>query len=211
MKTIINLLTFINNIFFIDKKKEYKEIYFNKTIYYKKEINNFSLDWVYISIEYNKNIQKDLKNFKYKYNISSVKLFNKYLENNFLKYLADINKENTIITGIPIFFINRIFKPYNHTYLLAKIFSKNNNINFYKLLIKTKYNKSQSKLNKKERYINIKNCFKINNKFINNIKWKNIIIIDDVVSSWNTLNEAWKILKKYWAKKVYWLILTTWK
>ena len=38
---------------------------------------------------------------------------------------------------------------------------------------------------------------------------KNIIIVDDIISTWTTLNEMAKILKKNWAKKVIWLVIAS--
>jgi competence protein ComFC len=44
--------------------------------------------------------------------------------------------------------------------------------------------------------LNIKNSFKINKKYQDNIDKKIIILIDDVVSTGSTLNEISKILKE---------------
>jgi predicted amidophosphoribosyltransferase len=51
----------------------------------------------------------------------------------------------------------------------------------------------------------LKDCFQINKKKVDIIDKKNIIIVDDVVSTWATLNEIAKQLKLNWANKVIWL------
>jgi len=73
-------------------------------------------------------------------------------------------------------------------YLIAKEFSKHTNFKIEKNLIKKiKYTKPQYKA--KNRRNNIKNSFKINKNLINNIKDKNILLIDDITTTGATLEE----------------------
>jgi predicted amidophosphoribosyltransferase len=60
-----------------------------------------------------------------------------------------------------------------------------------------------------ERLVNLKWVFKINKRKISKIKDKNIIIIDDVISTWTTINEIAKILKENGAKNIIWLIIAS--
>jgi predicted amidophosphoribosyltransferase len=58
------------------------------------------------------------------------------------------------------------------------------NISYEKNLIKrNKKTRQQSQLLKKERILNIKNAFKVDEKLRDKIDKKNIIIVDDVVST----------------------------
>jgi predicted amidophosphoribosyltransferase len=99
---------------------------------------------------------------------------------------------------------------YNSSEVLCKYFAKLSKINYKKKIItKTKNVKQQSKLNKQERLVNLKWVFQINEKEIDKFKNKNIIIIDDVVSTWTTINEVAKVLKKYWAKEIIWLVIAS--
>jgi predicted amidophosphoribosyltransferase len=41
------------------------------------------------------------------------------------------------------------------------------------------------------------------------IQWKDIILIDDVISTGSTANECAELLKKNGAKHVFWLFLAT--
>jgi predicted amidophosphoribosyltransferase len=50
-------------------------------------------------------------------------------------------------------------------------------------LKKIKKTGQQSQLNKLQRQENLKDCFAVNDKFVKFIKNKNIIIVDDVVST----------------------------
>ncbi len=205
MKSLIRIF---NNIFIIPYKS--KIIYWpiDKTLYYKDNINNFSLDWVYIWSIYDKNIQKDLKNFKYRYNTKSLQDFVKIYIRLIWDYIRE-DKENLIITWMPIYILDRLFRTYNHTYKLCNKISSDTGIRFKKLVKKIKHTKKQARLNKNQRAVNIKWCFKSINQI--DIKWKNIIIIDDIISTWNTSHEIWKILKECWANKVYWLFLASYK
>lgn len=205
------ILQILEYIFLLpENPKKYIELYRDKTSYYKKEINNFSLDKVFISLLYEENLQKDLKNFKYRYNVQSKNEFIKFYRKLFEEKLIWINKDNIIITWIPMFFINKFLRWYNQTYILAQDLSKEIEIPFFELIRKVKYTKEQAWLSKEKRLNNLKNSFKINPKYRNKIKWKTIIIIDDVISTWTTVNEVSKVLKQNWVKNVIWLFLATW-
>ncbi len=210
---IKKILSIISDIFIIPDNKKYKfsEIYLDKTNYYKKNLDKLFLDWIYIALEYEENLKNTLKKFKYQYNkqlhISFIpyliKVFDKFLENK-------INKKDVIICWIPLFLLNFLIRGYNQTYILAENIAINKWLNFVKILWKNKYTKSQAKLIKQERLENLKDKFYLKKKYKEYIKWKTIIIIDDVISTWSTINEVARILKKLWAKKIYWIFLATW-
>lgn len=95
---------------------------------------------------------------------------------------------------------------YNQAELVAKGFSKSSNIPLRNdILIKAKETKDQIGLNEKQRKQNLKNAFKVIKE--DEIKGKNILIIDDVLTTSSTINEISKILKENKAKNVYFLTL----
>lgn len=204
------ILLTIDEIFLIPEiEQKYIELYRDKTSYYKKEIHNFSLNKVFVSLLYEENLQKDLKNFKYRYNKQSKINFIKFYKRLFEEKLDWINKDNIIISWIPMFFMNRFLRWYNQTYILAKELWLEVWIPFLELTKKTKYTKEQATLSKEKRLANLNECFKLNAKYKNSIKWKTIILIDDVISTWTTVNEVSRILKKAWAKNIIGLFLAT--
>ena len=69
--------------------------------------------------------------------------------------------------------------------------------------------KQQSKLDRKTRLDNLKNSFIFDEKYLNLVKDKKVIIVDDVVSTWATINEISSILKQKWAKKIIWLVVAS--
>ncbi len=110
--------------------------------------------------------------------------------------------DNPIIIPIPVSKIRLYVRGYNQAELIAKEFSNFFKVDLYNnILIKNKTNKRQAIIrNKNERIENIKNSFAVKNK--EEIFEKNIILIDDVATSYATMNEARNILLKNGAKKV---------
>jgi predicted amidophosphoribosyltransferase len=75
------------------------------------------------------------------------------------------------------------------------------------LLIKFHNINPQAGLQRKQRLENVRNAFKLNKKFVNLIKNKNILLIDDVVTTGATINECTKVLKSSGASKIFCLTL----
>jgi len=114
------------------------------------------------------------------------------------------NFNNPILIPIPMHPKNLKERGYNQSELIVKDIEKiDNNKNFsfcYNALQKIKETPHQSKLkNKNERLKNLKDCFFADEKLVKN---KNIILIDDVITTGTTMSEATKALKKVGAKKV---------
>lgn len=114
-----------------------------------------------------------------------------FLQNN-KKYLEKLKKYDIIIV-VPLSWKRRLQRGYNQSQLVAETISNILQIKVEsKILYKTKNIVPQSTLNKKERKENIKGAFKIRN--IEKIKNKKILIIDDIYTTGNTLNECSKML-----------------
>lgn len=89
-------------------------------------------------------------------------------------------------------------KGYNQSKILAEYIGKNLNFKIENLLIKTRRNKKQKDLNRYERFKNVEDIF-ISDRVLNG---KNILLIDDVVTTGYTLDFAAKALKSAGAKRV---------
>ena len=72
-------------------------------------------------------------------------------------------------------------------------------------LIRTRYTESQAGLNLEQRRKNVKGAFEVRGD--NDIKGKTVILVDDVATTGNTMNECARILKKAGAGKVLGLTL----
>ena len=164
-----------------------------------------------------KNFEKLLYCFKYEGNIRKLIInykFNEksYLYKTFVNFLLKNEKWFEILrtcdTIIPIPISNKRNKErgYNQSLLIAKELSKNLKIPVTnRCLYKTKNTIEQSKLNKNEREKNIHGVYELKNKEI--IKNKNILLIDDIYTTGNTVNEASKILKSANIKNIIVLVI----
>ena len=118
------------------------------------------------------------------------------------KIHKDMNIEKVdIIIPLPLH-IRRLYeRGYNQSYLLAReigsTFSKEVVTD---LLIKIKNTKPQSSLSGRERRINLKNAFAVHDP--EKIAGKNILLIDDIMTTGTTLTEASKVLIKAKVKSV---------
>ena len=115
---------------------------------------------------------------------------------NYCEYL----RKYDIITTVPISKKRQKKRGYNQTELIAKelckILSKRLNKN---IIYKIKDNTPQSMLNKKQREENIKGVYIVKN--IKSILNKKILIIDDIYTTGNTVNECARVLVNKGIKK----------
>lgn len=121
-----------------------------------------------------------------------------------------INKTEIICLWVPMTFLKKCKRWYNQSEILAQGIAKIRTLPYYKNLIsKKRTTRQQSHLNRQQRQINLKDSFQINKKYTDTVDKKHIIIVDDVFSTWSTLNELSKILKHHGAKKITWLMFAT--
>ena len=104
--------------------------------------------------------------------------------------------EIDLITYVPLHKKDLIKREYNQSQLLANELSDIFSIPCEETLIKTKYTKKQHKLNFSERKKNLSGAFSLVDK--EQIKGKTVLLIDDVMTSGNTL--ALCVKKLYSAK-----------
>jgi len=91
---------------------------------------------------------------------------------------------------------------FNQSLLLARhvAASLNGELDFLSL-IRTKHTTSQTTLSKRERRKNVQNAFFLRNPDV--VKKKNILLVDDVATTGNTLNECAKVLTLGGAEAVF--------
>lgn len=98
-----------------------------------------------------------------------------------------------VITSVPLHKKRLKKRGYNQSRLLAKEIGKLMGISYEDLLLKQKNNKIQHTLNRKERIKNVKNAYRVIDKSM--VKGKNILIIDDIITTGYTLGECCKMLR----------------
>jgi len=203
-KCLSNMSTFEPFCYLCKGKSKNNEVHNNclEDVYYDKII----ILWHYR----NKILSKLIKDFKF-YGRKDIwiDLWN-YLSEIFFDNEIYKNVNNYVIIFPPMWFFKKLKRWYNHSEILAKIISKKTNIKLEQSLIKKiKTTRQQSKLTRLERKKNLLNSFKISKNKVDKIDNKIFIIVDDVISTWSTINEISKILKQNWAKKVIWLIVAS--
>ena len=138
-------------------------------------------------------IRNMLINYKFNEKSFIYNTFVNFILNN--QELFEFLKKYDKIIPVPVSKKRLRERGYNQSYIIAKELAKNLKIECDKnLLYKIKDNKEQNKLDKKEREINILGAYNINSKI--KLYNKNILLIDDIYKTGNTVNECCKILKK---------------
>ncbi len=176
----------------------------------EKENIFFELDNIIIFSHYkNFVIKKMIEDFKFYSKKDIAEDFAKILSEKFIENFRGGFKDYIIIYPSMHFF-KRITRWYNPAKILAKKISENLKIKLEKNIFKKiKNTKAQKFLSRQERLSNLEKSLVINKKQVDKIVDENIIIVDDIISTWATLNEMAKILKKNWAKKVIWLVIAS--
>lgn len=141
----------------------------------------------------NELVQKLIKYYKYNYLENISNLLVDILEKQARRLNLD---KHTIIVNVPLHKNKKRKRGFDQTEILAKKLAKRLNKPYCPLLIRTKDNKEQAKLDKKERLKNVENIFSVNKKILSYVN-TNILLIDDVTTTGSTLNQAAKALKKY--------------
>jgi len=175
----------------IPEANEIKNDKYKALFQYKNKLSRKAI-W---AIKYNKN-QRIIKKFS--------SLLYEFILENIANEMTFSNFNNPLLIPIPIHKNNLKERGFNQSELITKeIFKKDEGENFdisLDVLLKIKETPHQSKLkNKTERLKNLKGCFYANKELVKN---RNIILIDDVITTGNTMSEASKTLREAGAKKV---------
>lgn len=105
-----------------------------------------------------------------------------------------------IIIPVPMHWMRKILRGYNQTAILAIEIANRKNLYFADdILIKSRHTKSQGGLDKKQRDKNLISAFQINKNLCN----KNILLIDDVITTGSTMNKCAAKLKQAGAANIY--------
>ena len=142
----------------------------------------------------------------YKFNEKSYlyKTFTNFLIKN-EKVFEKIKSYDTIIP-VPISKKRKKERGYNQSLLIAREISRKANIGLEtKCLYKIKNTIEQSKLNKEEREKNAQNVYELKNGQI--IENKEVLLLDDIYTTGNTVNACCEVLKKANPKKIGVLVL----
>ncbi len=121
-----------------------------------------------------------------------------------LKPLSELGKPDFIVP-LPLHPAKRRKRGFSQTEFLARSLSKLSGLPVRAPLIRVKNTKPQVKLPVEERKNNVRGAFALRGK--EEIKGKNILLIDDVMTTGYTLSEAARLLKRSGASPVYALVV----
>ncbi len=187
------------------EKKEFTCNNCKKKLEYKREGNafrqvfNMNFDYLLSIFSYKDIVRKLLLDFKF-----NEKKYLKYFFSNELVCALEKNqiKQIDYIIFVPISVRRYFERGYNQSKIVAIEISKYLQIPIVKnVLRKVKHNKRQSELSIVERVNNTKNVYKVYNKEI--IKGKGVLLIDDIYTTGNTVNECSRVLKEAGVKTIF--------
>ena len=156
-------------------------------------------DKVVCLFEYTGIIRQALIKYKFHHKPSFFRAFSLLLAES-IKKMTDYRKFD-ILLDVPLHKEKEHSRGYNQASIIAEMLASELGLCYRSgLLVRVRNTKSQSLLNREQRNVNLKDAFKvINPKEIIN---KEILIIDDIFTTGNTLNECSRSLKLAGAKKV---------
>ena len=150
--------------------------------------------------EKDKELQRIIHSMKYENNFRIGETLGRLLGDKLL-YETQIRNLDLIIP-IPLHHLKKSERGYNQSFYISKGVNRKLKLVLDKRSVKRiKYTETQTSMNILEREKNISGAFKL--KSINNISGKNILIIDDVITSGNTVSEFGKTLKENGAGTIY--------
>lgn len=152
----------------------------------------FNYKYIRTIVKYDTIIRPIIFGLKYQKKLECSDYILEDILNNFPKEYRNVKFD--YVTCVPTHLYRYINRGYNHTEYLSKIISKQLNIPFMNFVKRTKYVKSQTHIQHFKRYINIKDSFLYFNEL--NIQNKNILVIEDVITTGSTLKEYIKELSK---------------
>lgn len=106
-----------------------------------------------------------------------------------------------MICYVPLFSLRERERGYNQSRELARHLSTLTQLELFNDIVRIRDTPTQTKLTRRERQKNVKDCFKVINP--KPIKGLNILLIDDVFTTGSTANEICKELLKAGANNVY--------
>jgi ComF family protein len=165
-----------------------------------------SIDGVFTSVVYAGIVKRLIYQFKFQPYLRDVRssideLFAEGLIQN--ETFFTIKKKDAYVVPIPLFPAKERKRGYNHAALLAQELVRHFNLPVVPSLLRQRQTLPQYGLTQLERRTNIKDAFTLSTKGKENVVGKTIFLVDDIVTSGATMQEAAKVFKKAGAKEVW--------
>lgn len=186
---------------------------FYQTCFTCRNKKNNYLSWLIIAFVYDKVLKNLIFKLKYFHKKDIAEFLAQRLSlviqtNQLLQYHTNVLKEDILISYVPSHRYRKHFvKWYNPSGEIAKLLAQKLRLNLIKIVKKTKNTRQQVNLTKVQREDNLSNSFQLIEN--SGLKWnETIILVDDVTTTWSTLNEIAKTIKKTYPKiSIWWAVL----
>jgi ComF family protein len=151
---------------------------------------------------------------KYRGDRSVAKIFAKRMYDELCEELADLsewsNFRNPLLVAIPISKNKLRLRGFNQSEAICKALATLDGNRFFSyapnVLYKIKDTNSQARVkDKKSRLENLKDSFAVKDKIV--LKNRNVILLDDVLTTGSTLSEATRMLKSANVKNIIWVVI----
>lgn len=164
------------------------------------EQNHPRFDFAWGACQYSENLRKLVHQFKYGQKTGLQNYFARLMVRFLKTYRLDVQQFDTIVP-IPLFPTRLRERGYNQSLLLAQKISAEFNIALCgNQLIRIRHTKPQVELKQKERWTNIEGAFRI--KDSRGLSGKNVLLVDDLLTTGATSSQAAETLKASGAKTV---------
>ncbi|MFH1280496.1 MAG: ComF family protein, partial [Candidatus Beckwithbacteria bacterium] len=174
--------------------------------------NKDSLDGMVSFLAYKGLIGAGIRSLKYKflrkledefYKIFLSAVKNK-LKSNQAADLIDFLKLKPVVVPVPLYWRKLNYRGFNQAGVMGEMIAKIFDFKLKdKVLVRKKQTKPQAKLSKRERRENLKLAFVIGERKI----FENVLLVDDVWTTGETMRSAGRVLKKSGVKRVWGLTL----
>lgn len=197
--SIVDIFFEKNNLLVMEDVFDPKDL----TRHYAKEINEIYIDRILVATKYQKICNK-IESYKYRSHRQHAPFFGEILSKLLSKF-PEINTKNSIIIPVPMHWSRYWIRWFDHIRAVVEVVSKLQSKKVY-FPLKAKISKRQSQLSKIQRRKNRENAYILKKKV--NLP-REIILVDDIISTGSTINSCAKILKEAWVEKVYWIFLAS--
>ena len=126
------------------------------------------------------------------------------IKNNFSNLLTYWQQNDFVLIPIPLYIFRQNWRGFNQSALIGKLLAKKLNLRFSdQVLIRSKNTHTQAKLKRKtDKLTNLSNAFTITDQKIPS----NIILFDDVATTFSTLNSAFQTISSCGSPSHFWFL-----
>ncbi len=158
----------------------------------------WQLDGLVVACRYKGPVKAAIVKVKYKWVYDIEQIFVDLLLERFWKFALP---KDVVLTPVPLHVSRKKWRGFNQSEILAKRLSEKFKVPYGDLLLRSRQTKTQVGLKRDERKRNVKGAFATVDG--QDIRGKNILLVDDVYTSGATMGECCRVLKKAGANSVW--------